>query len=196
MSNSLLNTSKRALEIVRNQIESYRAIQSKAGLLLGTISIFLPLFTITSELDSTFLNILKTLAFILAATGSVFMIIILIHKYLKDGYSENCFNETANFSDAEYYKFEVEQALINIECNDRDLKKMNSKYNWGIFFFLSAIILITITYSINQFTTMSKKNDTKKVETITFQKGDVKKSREIQGVVRENGKNNNANKTK
>jgi hypothetical protein len=147
--NTVERISQRAQAIVKGQIESYRATQAKAGVVLGVIAIFIPLFSMVPEPENEILKILKLIALIEAGAGCIWMLTILVHRKIKDGYGEHVFNKIANYSEQQYLEFEIGMAMTNIETNDKSLNRMNKNYNIGLALFVSALAIVIIIFAIN-----------------------------------------------
>ena len=139
----------RAELILSRQIESYRAIQNRAGLLLGTLTIFISFYpSLIKDFDCQFRN-LGIASFIVSSISIVITLFVVRHKKLDEGLGEHRFEHLLNEKYDSYMTESISALKTSIETNDKKLKKINRQFNRGLYTFIFALLLGVTTIILN-----------------------------------------------
>ena len=135
--------------ILSRQIESYRAIQNRAGLLLGTLTIYISFYpSLIKDFDCVLRNI-GILSFITSSVSIVLTLMVVRHKKLDEGLGEHRFENLLNEKYESYMTQSISALRTSIETNDKKLKKMNKQFNRSLYIFISALLLGVLTIILN-----------------------------------------------
>ena len=189
--NSISFVAKKSKELLNIQIESYRSLFIKSGIIIGVISIFLPIFLFLLEEAYFFIKILSIIPIGLLFWGILELLSILRSAEFYRGFNEDKFEKLINKELKEIEKFEIAANKLSIIENDKSLMKQQRKYNRditlvGISLIISMSLLISdITLkTIYEDSNMTEKkkdkrqtenSDIKKEELPEVTKDDLKK---------------------
>ena len=135
--------------ILSRQIESYRAIQNRAGLLLGTLTIFISFYpSLIKDFDCGLRNV-GISSFIISTISILFTLIVIRHKKLNEGIGEHRFANLLNENYDNYMNQSISALKTSIETNDKKLKKMNKQFNTSLYIFIFALLLGVLTIILN-----------------------------------------------
>ena len=135
--------------ILSRQIDSYRAIQNRAGLLLGTLTIFISFYpTLIKDFDCGLRNI-GIASFIVSTISIVLTLMVIRHKKLDEGIGEHRFEKLLNEKYDDYMNQSIRALKTSIETNDKKLKKMNKQFNASLYIFIFALLLGVLTIILN-----------------------------------------------
>lgn len=135
--------------ILSRQIESYRAIQNRAGLLLGTLTIYISFYpSLIKDFDCGLRNV-GIVSFIVSSVSIVLTLLVVRHKKLDEGLGEHRFEKLLNEKYETYMKQSISALKTSIETNDRKLKKMNKQFNRSLYIFIFALLLGVLTIILN-----------------------------------------------
>jgi hypothetical protein len=137
-------------DLLSRQIDTYRAIQTKAGVFLGIISVFLPLFLFLADKSKDFIILLSVIPVLTVGWGLVEIINILKAHDLFVGVNEDEFDELINEKLRDVELFEIGANKISIKSNDKIISKLRRKYQravWAMLVSISLSILI-LTFEI------------------------------------------------
>jgi hypothetical protein len=135
--------------ILSRQIDSYRAIQNRAGLLLGTLTIFISFYPALIKDFNFGLRNVGISSFIVSTISIVLTLIVLRHKKLDEGIGEHRFEPLINENYDDYMNQSISALKTSIEANDKKLKKMNKKFNMSLYSFIFALLLSVLTIILN-----------------------------------------------
>ncbi len=171
MKESIEYIANKSKELLSNQIDSYRSLHQKSGILIAITSIFIPLFLFFIVRSFMWIKITSAILIIQMIIGIVLLILTLRAKKLSQGYDESTFEELMNLKITEVYKTEIAYNKYSIEQNDNILNSQNNKYNWGLVLILIAIILSIILMFAD---TIDKNNNLKSKTDNIMVKKDIK----------------------
>lgn len=135
--------------ILSRQIESYRAIQNRAGLLLGTLTIYISFYpSLIKDFDCGLRN-LGIVSFIVCSVSIVLTLMVVRHKKLDEGLGEHRFENLLNEKYETYMTQSISALKTSIETNDKKLKKMNKQFNRSLYIFIFALLLGVLTIILN-----------------------------------------------
>ena len=141
-------------ELLKTQVESFRAIHQKAGTVIAVAALFAPVFLFLVEKAKLWIRITVSLLIILLLVGIGLLLITLRAQKLRQGYDETNFEYLLNKDIDTVYNFETSYNKFSIEQNDKILKTQNRNYNIGIILTIIAVIasigLIIIDTVINE----------------------------------------------
>lgn len=154
-------------ELLRTQVESFRAIHQKAGTVIAVAALFAPVFLFLVEKAELWVRITASLLMIPLLVGIVLQLITLRAKKLRQGYDESNFEELLNKDIETVYNFEISYNKFSIEQNDKILISQNRSYNAGIILTIISVILsigliitdTTIKNNSKTDSTMSQENN-------------------------------------
>jgi hypothetical protein len=135
--------------ILSRQIESYRAIQNRAGLLLGTLTIYISFYpSLIKDFDCGLRNV-GIASFIISTISIVLTLMVVRHKKLDEGLGEHLFDSLVNEKYESYMTQSISALKTSIEINDKKLKKMNRQFNRSLYIFILALLLGVLTIILN-----------------------------------------------
>ena len=135
-------------EILKGQIESYRILHSRAGIVIGLLTLFISIFLFIIEKTNTIIQIISIIPILLLIYGIYQMLQVMKSVALFRGYNEKKFEEFINYDIKYLKKYEIAANKLAIQMNDKILRNQNNMYNRGItsiiFSFIVLIILVVI----------------------------------------------------
>jgi hypothetical protein len=135
--------------ILSRQIESYRAIQNRAGLLLGTLTIYISFYPALIKDFNERLQFTGVISFVISGLSILLTLLIIKHKRLEEGYGEHKFSELVNDGYEKYITYSISSLKAAIENNDRELTRMNRQFNFSLYIFILGLLLGVLTIVIN-----------------------------------------------
>ncbi|UCH92551.1 MAG: hypothetical protein JSV88_19955 [Candidatus Aminicenantes bacterium] len=135
-------------EILKGQIESYRILHSRAGIVIGLLTLLISIFLFIIEKTNTIIQIISIIPILLLIYGIYQMLQVMKSVALFRGYNEKKFEEFINYDIKYLKKYEIAANKLAIQMNDKILRNQNNMYNrWItsiIFSFIVLIILVVI----------------------------------------------------
>jgi len=128
-------------ELLANQIDSYRSIHQKSGIIIAIAALFAPLFLFLIEKGYKWIQISSVIIIIPMIIGTIFLLITLMSRKLSIGYDETTFEYLINQEIDYVHKFEIAYNKYSIEKNEIILIRQNSRYNRGILLIIISILL-------------------------------------------------------
>jgi hypothetical protein len=165
MQQTLEYISNKSKELLSTQIDSYRSLHQKAGTIIAVAALFAPLFLFLVEKAELWVRVSASLLAVPLIVGIILLILTLRAQKLNRGYDETNFVELLNQKLEDVHTFEIAYNKYSVENNDVILNKQNKKYNLGISFILTSIIL-SIGLLIVDTATMNKDSNNNKSNSI------------------------------
>ena len=132
---------QKSKELLNSQIESYRSLFTKAGMIIGILSLFIPVFLFLIEKSFFIVKLISIIPIGMMIYGILKMLNILRSPELSRGFNEDKYEDLINQDLKDVEKFEISSNKLSIKENDNLLSKYQKKYNRGIT--LIGISLIT-----------------------------------------------------
>lgn len=130
-------------DLLQKQIESYRNHHTKAGTIIGIITLFSPLFLFIIENASQLIKYLSLAPLFFFVWSTYFMIQILRSRLLDQGISPNEYDELINSAYEKSLLFSIGINRDSFMENQIITEKQNSRFNNGL-----VLLLIGIGISI------------------------------------------------
>ena len=143
---------EKSKELLQAQFEAYRSLFTKAGVLVGIPSLFLPLFLFVLEKSSPLIKVLSIIPIGVMLWGVVKMLLVMKPNQMFHGFKEDMFEELANKKLVDLDTYELGANRTSIKTNDRTLAKQNRLYNSGltliVFSILVSVLLLVADISV------------------------------------------------
>jgi hypothetical protein len=147
---SIKYTSQKSKELLESQIETFRSLNNKAGVILNILALFIPVYLFIIDHSNIVIKSLSVIVILLLILGIVAMFIVLNAYTLHTGVKEDKYEEFINMSETDIYLFEIAANKKSIESNDQDV--LGKQYLWYelgtksvIISVISATILLTFS---------------------------------------------------
>lgn len=126
---SIEYVAKKSKELLTCQFEAYRNLDQKAGIVIGILSIFLPLFIGSITGSPLYIKVISLVPVMVLLIGMIIMLYVIRSNKLSQGYDETKFVELINIDIKNVYKEEIAYNKYSIEKNDKILTKKNKNFN-------------------------------------------------------------------
>ncbi|MEJ0028868.1 MAG: hypothetical protein WDO15_00085 [Bacteroidota bacterium] len=142
---------EKSQDILSGQIESKRALQNAAGVILGFISVFFSVFISVIEKADYFIKVLSIAPLIFLVFGLVRLIQVLRTNDLFQGSNVSKLESLIQASELEIARNELALNKRSVEKNIDVMHKMHGRYNDAILLIGIAVIVATILLFVNIF---------------------------------------------
>ena len=126
-------------DLLQKQIESYRNHHTKAGSIIGIITLFFPLFLFIIENASELIKYLSFAPLFFFVWSTYLMIQILRSRLLDQGISPNEYDNLINSNYEDSLLFSIGINRDSFEENQKITEKQNSRFNNGLILLLIGI---------------------------------------------------------
>ena len=144
-------------DLINKQLESYRNHHTKAGTIIGIITLFFPLFLFIIENASKMIKYLSLAPLIFFVWATYLMIQILRSRLLDQGISPKEYDKLINSDYNQALLFSIGINRDSFEENQKITEKQNSRFNIGLILLLIgigiSIILLFLNFYIQKPTT-------------------------------------------
>lgn len=131
-------------EILKGQIETYRLVHSRAGIVISLLALFISIFLFIIEKTNTIIQIISIIPILLLIYGICQMLQIMKSVALFRGYNEKKFEEFIGYDIKYLKKYEIAANSLAIQKNDEILQNQSNIYNRGITSIMISFILLII----------------------------------------------------
>lgn len=146
--NALLEDSRQKL---KSQIEVYRSITNKTGIVIGVVSLFLPIYLFIIEKSNLIIIILSIIPLSLMIFSIIKFLKVMKTKPLRRGFKIKKIESLIKYDYARYQRYKLSTNFKSILLNLEILNKQNKEYNLGITILINSIIFAIILLFINVF---------------------------------------------
>ena len=151
MKNSIEFITDKSKELLDRQIAAFLHIDQNAGIIVGIVSIFLPLFVGSIVTENIIIKLISLIPIVVFVVGIVVMLLVIRSKKLNLGYSEKEIEELIDEPIKNILKIEIAYNVIAYEENEDIIINKNSLYNFGLIILIIAIILSVVMMIVNIF---------------------------------------------
>ena len=149
MIESIKYISSKSKELLILQIEAFRSIDQKSGIIVGIASLFLPLFIASLTKQNKIIQIASIIPILLLLIGIVIILYAIRSQRLAEGFNEDEFDRLINRNIKHIFIAEISYNKYCIQKNNIIVDKKNRFFNIGLILIIVAIILSIILLSIN-----------------------------------------------